>query len=317
MSDFASIVERTRRAFASVAKLEQALARDPTSTILQVNLAATKKLAMKSQEQLLRLSEYARVEVCNYRLIQAIHRAFGVAAVSRSLLEYQNLFTQIYDAKKNGPKQRAIFGGEAQEESLLELAYTYSGSLGTVLLARSERNLFEGSLDSSMQTLLDVTEIATRDEVKSVAEELGNGVVKRIHDWSHANASAGFSADVLWKKSDGKQIGHVVECKKMEDIVGLIEATSDEKTEVVDATGILVGGDLGGTFHFVVPNGPDFRGSLDENFDISTEMTLGRRYDAKIREKITIVYATEKVNISHQLISLRTPNEKVLIEDKK
>ena len=201
MSDFASIVERTRQAFASMAKLEQALAHNPTSTIIQVNLAAAKKLAMKSQEQLFSLSEFAGVEVCNYRLMQPEYKGFGVAAVARSLLEYQNLFTQIFDAIKNGPKQNASWGREAQEQSLLELAYTYNGSLGTVLMARSERDLFEGSLDRAMYGFIEVTEINSHADVRRIAEVLGNAVVKRIHDWSKANSDAGFSADVLWRKS--------------------------------------------------------------------------------------------------------------------
>lgn len=307
MSDFASVVERARRAFASVAKLESALARDPSSVMLQVNLAASKKLATKSQDQLFSISEYQRVEVCNYRLIPESWAEYGLAVVAKSFLEYQNLFSQIYDAKKNGPKLRAQIGSEAQEESLLELAYTYSGSLGVVLLAHSERDLFSGKLDSSIQSLLDVTEIKSSRAVKDIRDELGLAVVKRVHDWSKANLDGGFSTDLLWKRSDGRQLGRVVDRDEMGEIVDIIEATSDEKIETITALGILVGGDLkvrGGTFHFVVPNGEDYRGALAEEFTSDTEMTLGRSYVARIREKRITVYSTEKELFSRELLSL-------------
>lgn len=65
MSDFASVVERTRKAFASVSRLEEALFRSPEDRSLQVNLAAMRKAANQSQDQLFRLSEYRHVEVYN------------------------------------------------------------------------------------------------------------------------------------------------------------------------------------------------------------------------------------------------------------
>ncbi len=68
--------------------------------------------------------------------------------------------------------------------------------------------------------------------------------MKRIHDWSSANLAGGFAADLLWKRSDGRELGRVVARGEMEEMVDLIEATSDEKTDTVEAIGILVGGDL-------------------------------------------------------------------------
>ncbi len=307
MSDFASVVEQARRAFASVAKLESALTRDPTSVILQVNLAASKKLALKSQEQLSSISEYQRIDICNYRLINELKQQYRLADVSLSLLEYQNLFSQIYDAKRNGSKQRAQIGKDALEESTLELAYTYSGSLGVVLLAHNDRDFFDGKLDSSIDCLLEVTEINSSSSVKALANDLGAAVVKRVHDWSSANLAGGFAADLLWKRSDGRQLGHLVNRETMEEIVSLIEATSDEQTEIITAKGILVGGDLrlrGGTFHFVVLGGEDYRGTFAEDFSLETEMTLGHTYVARIREKRTTVFATDNVNVSRELLFL-------------
>src|SRR5689334_7542975 len=123
MSEIASVVERTRRAFASVARVENALARDPSRKDLQTNLSAYQKLARQSQDQLLSLSALQHVEVCNYRLLPEASQHYGLPYVSSSLLSYQNLFSQIYDALKNGPKVRAVLGREALEESTLDFAY--------------------------------------------------------------------------------------------------------------------------------------------------------------------------------------------------
>jgi hypothetical protein len=305
MSDFASVVERTRKAFASVARLEAELARAPENAGLQINLAAMNKLANQSQQQLFALSESNHVEVCNYRLVPETAKRYALPYVSQSLLSFQFLFTQIYDAFKNGPKPYATYGQEAFNESVLELAYTYSGSLGVVLLAPSEREFFSGSLDKSIEALFQVIDIDSRDTVRDVAKNLGNAVVKRVHDWSQANIRGGFAADVRFNRSDGRHLGEVIERRRLENIVSIIQATSDEKTEEISVTGMLVGGDIqSGTFHFVVPNGDDYRGKLANEFPPHTEMTLGKTYRARIRETTKLTYATEKLERIVHLMAL-------------
>src|SRR5947209_6403266 len=122
MSEIASVVERTRKAFASVSQLEAALAREPSDRALQLNLSAMMKLALQSQEQLYSYSRFAKVELCNYRLLPEATSHYGLPHVSKSWLAYQSLFSQIYDAKKNGPKTNAVIGQEAFEESVLDFA---------------------------------------------------------------------------------------------------------------------------------------------------------------------------------------------------
>src|SRR5262245_24352207 len=102
MSEIASAVERTRKAFASVSRLEAEISRAPSDRALQLNLAAMKKMAMESQEQLFRYSETKHIEVCNYRLLPEAAENYALPYVSDSMLKYQNMFSQVYDSKKNG-----------------------------------------------------------------------------------------------------------------------------------------------------------------------------------------------------------------------
>lgn len=305
MSDYASVVDRARKAFASVARLEAELTRAPDNPGLQVNLAAMNKLAHQSQQQLFSISEYQRVEVCNYRLVPQEAQGYSLSAVSNSFLSYQTLFSQIHDALKNGPKMKAVIGKEAQEQSSLELAYTYGGSLGVVLLAQSERDFFSGDLDNSIDALFQVLDIDSRSSVRDIAKSLGNAVVKRVHDWSEANVNGGFAADVRWSRSDGRQLGELIERKRLATIVEIIEATSDEQTQEFPSTGILVGGDINSrSFHFVVPNGEDYRGKLASEFSLGNEMLLGKRYRATITEKSKTTYATDRIDRQFELKAL-------------
>jgi hypothetical protein len=306
MSEIASAVERTRKAFASVSRLEEALARAPYDRSLQLNLAAMRKAALQSQEQLFKFSERVHVEVCNYRLIPEASDSYALPHVSASMLEYQNLFSQIYDAKRNGIKSRAVIGKEAWQESVLEFGYSYNGSLGIVLLRPGSRDMISGTFDDSIDALYQVIDIKDQHDVRDVAQNLGNSVVKRLHDWSDANLKGGFAADVRWTRSDGRQLGEVIERRRMEHIVGIIDATSDEQVEDIEAIGILIGGNLrSGSFHFVVPNGEDYRGRIAQEFETTTDMTLGKRYQARIREKSTTTYSTQRVEKQRFLLSLR------------
>lgn len=304
MSEIAFVVERTRKAFAAVSELEAAVSRAPGDRALQLNLAALRRMADQSQDQLYNYSQRAHIDICNYRLLPEAG-GYPLYYVTRSLLEYQNLFTQIYDAIKNGVKQRATFGKEAQEESSLELAYTYSGSLGAVLFSHSERTLLSGKLDSAIDALYQVVEIDSRKKVREIAGKLGNAVVKRVYDWSSVNVKGGYAADVRWNRSDGRQLGEVIERAKMEEIVEVIDATSDSTIKELEVTGILFGGNIGsGSFHFVVPDGEVYRGHLSEKTPLETEMTLGKWYRAKILENEKFHYATEKVEREHILLAL-------------
>jgi hypothetical protein len=306
MSEIASVVERTRKAFASVSQLEAAILRAPNDRALQLNLSAMRKMASQSQEQFFAYSRNAYLDLCNYRLVPASgNRGYSLQYVSLSLLGYQNLFTQIYDALKNGIKQNARYGKEAEEESALEFAYSYSGSLGVILFSHSERNLLSGKLDSAIDSLYETIEINSRQAVRQVASRLGNAVVKRVYDWSDVNLKGGFAADVRWNRSDGRQLGEVVERDRMEEIIQVIDATSDSKTKEIEAIGILFGGNIGSrSFHFVVPNGEVYRGHLVEGFDQTTEMTLGKWYRARILETEKFHYATEKVERDLKLLNL-------------
>jgi hypothetical protein len=308
MSEIASVVERTRKAFATVSRLEEAITRAPLDRALQLNLSAMRKMAAQAEQQLLNLSERQQVEVCNYRLVPTSDENYGLPYVSESMLEYQNLFSQIYDAKKNGKKTNAVINKEVLQESILEFGYSYSGSLGIVLLRQGSRDLFAGKFDEAIDALYDVMDIKDQHDVRDVAQNLGLAVVKRIHDWSEANYKGGFAADVRWTRSDGRQLGRMVERDRMASIVSIIATTSDKTIEEKPVFGLLVGIDLkAGTFHFVVPDGQDYRGTLGSDFPRDQVVRVGKSYLARIEETTVTKYAMQRIEHTHVLKKLDPP----------
>lgn len=58
-AQIATLIERHRKAVAAVSRLEEMIMRAPQDRSLQLNLAAMRKIAMQSQEQLRKLSDIA------------------------------------------------------------------------------------------------------------------------------------------------------------------------------------------------------------------------------------------------------------------
>ncbi len=302
MSDYGYVAERARSAFSAVARSAQALARNPQSSAAQLNYASRKKLADQSQEELLRLAEINNIEVCNYRLISFDDFQFPLADVSRSCLNYQLLFSQVHDSVRNGPKNNALIGDEAYAESTLQIAYTYAGSLGIVMLAQSQRSFFEGSLDPSINALFDVVNVKSRSDVQRVVERLGNSVIKRVRDWSAINSQGGFSIDLRWKRSDGANLGGVFEKKDFDLIVDMIGEISDESRDHIRVVGTLVGIDLkSGTFHISSELVPDIRGTLQEEFPRDDSVEVGVNYDCDIIVIEKVRYATGVSEVRFEL----------------
>jgi hypothetical protein len=257
------------------------------------------------------LAEYNHIEVCDYRLLPETQIEYPLKSIASSFLSYQLLFSQIHDSKINGTqKERQSITRAAAIESELEFGYSYSGSLGIVLLTKSKRDFWSGNLDASIEALYQSINIQDHDEVRDVARELGGGVVKRIHDWAESNVIGGYSADVRWKLSSGKQMAEVIPRRKMSNVLDLIKSTSDKKVRTFDTVGFLVGGDLvSSSFHFSEPDGDSYKGKIVRDFNVLVPLRLGARYSATMRETSVEHYATEKTDRSYELVSL-TPLER-------
>lgn len=312
MSDYAFVAERAKKAFASVARLEQRLQRNPLDRITLVNLSAMRKMAQQARDEMERLAGINQIEVCQYRIVPSSDAGYSLRHVSESLLEYQNLFSQIYDALKNGKKTKAVIGHEAEAESALELAYTYSGSLGVALLAKSDRDFFSGTLDTSIEALYQIIDIDDSDAVRDVAQHLGRAVIKRVHDWSKANVEGGFSADIRWTRSDGRMFGQMIDRSRMEKIVKYIQAASDEKVSTIFTTGMLVAVSLPmKSFQIVVPDGDSYSGRFADDLILPDQVTVGRIYSAEITLSEVTYYATQQEKRTNTLSHLSGPLSKL------
>jgi len=308
MSDYASTLERTREAFAALARLEAAMARAPGDPALEMNFRARKRLAERYQGELFSLAEQANIEVCQYRLIPNNQRQhYPIGSIAKSISVFQELFTLIFASVKTGVKKRARVSAAISAHTELEFGYTYPGSLGLVMTVPSSRDLFSGEFDQSLDTLNQVMGIANRGDVVEIARHYGAPIVTRAYWWSSENYKGDFSVDVTWRRSDGQQRGTHVAKTQMAKIIEMIEQTSDQQTAVLpEMSGILVGWDTPTRwFHFVVPGGESYQGTLGKDFPAAARYEVNRSYRAVIAETTVVHFATEKTTTRYELRVLK------------
>jgi hypothetical protein len=95
------------------------------------------------------------VEICDYKLIPERDGTFSISAVGDNLKHFQSWLTVVVDAVRGGPKERSRPGPDVVQQSTLDFAYTYGGSLGFVFTVPNERLLFGASdLDQAIMACL-------------------------------------------------------------------------------------------------------------------------------------------------------------------
>ena len=87
------------------------------------------------------------------------------------------MFSQIYDAMTRGPRDRAGVPPERRQETALEFGYSFSGSLGVVLVMPGQLSLFEGKFDRTLDAINQMFEIQDDDHLRDAARNIGRAAI--------------------------------------------------------------------------------------------------------------------------------------------
>jgi hypothetical protein len=307
MSEYGFYLERARTTQAMLATMESAARRRPSDLALRINVASARKIADRAEQELEAVVIGEQIDLCRYRLIAPENGLFSVRGVSHSLGAFQDVFTFVYDALTDAPKQIARLARARHDETSLEFGYTFEGSLGVVLMAPRHLSLFgAGKFDDSIDAINAIFDISDEDELRDVAKRIGRAAVQKVFEWSNINFGEGFSVDLKWLSPSTIQKGRYLEWKQFERIAGLIGRTSDSEVRTITSRGVLVGfSSVAKTFHFVEPEGEAYRGQLSETFPVTREWTINRSYTAEIELEQKTNLATGDDIIRYRLRHLR------------
>lgn len=288
------LVDRIRRVYEEIAKVERVAAQFPDDVYVQANLNSLRYDAEELEREWAAEARLEQKEVCRYRMIPSFLGAYSIRVVTQSLLDFQELFSQIYDSIKNGTKRKARISSEITQRTTFNLAFTYPGSLGVAMSIDSFPDLFSGEFDESIDALMQVVQARDEYDVRDMAKSLGEAVVKKAYDWAKVNSSASYAVDLDWTTLKGSHKGGMIDVAAFSRLVTVIGHTSDSIVRMVKVRGVLVGLDSKTKrFRFVDPNGDDYSGPLSDIFPAGAVWQVNETFIADIEVEETLEYATD------------------------
>lgn len=308
--NFSEALLHAREHTAIVQRMEFALQDNPANEKLVLGLGSARRRAKRSQETLESFADGSQIDLIRYRLERG-SEIYAIEAVADSVRAFQKSFTGAADFLENGPKAKAKYSKDIEDRTRLNFAYTFPGSLGIVLAVENKReNLFgEGDFDSVVDVFHQFLSVSDENEAIDASRTLGAGLISQLCWWVDVNSKWETSVDLIVRRPNGIMRGEFVSYNRFFDLHDIFHAATDKEPSTYDVNGMLVGLDIElGSFHFVVPGGDDYRGSLDDGFH-KQATTVGNRYIATIHETVSRVVATGKESRLLKLKSLEPINE--------
>lgn len=306
MSRITEIIADLRENSAAIERLEGNIGKNPDAKGLTITMGSLLKRRSVLEGQFEEVTNRDFVDIVNYRIIPEDMERLPLRAVTGALDRFQAAVSTIFDALKTGPKKRTRLSADVLAQTGFDFGYTYAGSLGVVLSIPNERLLLgESDLDVAVEMFFAATKTKSREEIVQFAERAGIPSVRRLYEWSIAHSNYGLSAAIEWRRKDDIRRQFEVEPAALATLQQVIEETSEVDEESVETTGVLVGLDTTlKTFHLLVPDAEDIKGSWSEDYSYSPEHVLNVRYVVKMTKKSVVYYAYEREEVSWSLISL-------------
>ena len=305
MTSLIDIHEKLLDTQAFISRLERRLTAYPDSELLLGNLRSAQKRHRTLERAFATEASKAEVDVCSYRLFTE-KGVPSIAALSEALGEFQTLFSLVYDALKNGPKERSRLSQDIVNETSLGFGYAFSGSVGMVMTLPNERLLLgETRLDESMNLVFQMAKASSASEIAKFVAKIGRAPVKAIYDWAKAHADHELGADIEWRRQEQVRSQLFIQKPELENLRNVIDEMSEETEEEIEVVGDLVGADVRRrTFHIRPQAGSDISGRFAVAIDEEHTVELPRPYRARLRKTTKFIYSTEEEKVNYSLLAL-------------
>lgn len=304
MSNLIALIDKLRQTDESIAETEAAFAQSKSPAIA-LSLQSLQRWRAELEVQFEQATITQQVDVCRYRIFDAINDSPAVRVVANTLRDFQELVTTAYEALRTGPKQRITTNAEARSATSFNFAYTFSGSLGVVLTVPNDHLLMGSTyLDAAVEEVFGLLSASDSSAIRQKAETLGPAAVALAYRWAKVQAEAGVGSDVEWRRGPLVRSRVLLQHQELQHLEQLIAQTTEIVEDRVPMRGRLVGIDAKTrTFHFEYA-GDDIRGRVAESVSFETTVELPAIYDAVVLQRKRIELATGEESITYLLESL-------------
>ena len=306
MASLSDIQEKLLDTQEFISRLERRLHAHPDSGHLLGNLRSAQKRRRTLERDFAIEANKVEVDLCSYRLFTEEEGVPSISAFSKTVGDFQVLFSLVYDALKNGPKERPRLSQEVRNETSLGFGYVFSGSLGMVMTLPNERLLLgETRFDESIDIIFQMAKAASASELATFVTKIGRPPVKAIYDWAKAHTDHALGADIEWRRQEQVRSKLFIQKPELENLRNVIDEMSDETEEEIEVMGELVGADVRRhTFHIRPQAGSDITGRFADAIDAERTVELPKPYRARLRKTTTFIYSTEEEIEKYFLLAL-------------
>lgn len=306
MNALLDIVQKLQETQEAIRKTKELVVRFPNDYGLLSNLESLGKRASTLEELFIAEANIENLDICTYRMFTEKRKTYPILSVGSAISDLQRWFSIVYDAFKSGPKKKAKLTSEIIQQSSLDFAFTYTGSVGIAMTIPSERLLFDNDLQLTIKKTIEMANAESSDQIHFFAKEVGTASIRAMYHWVKDHTDAETGAEIKWIRDQKEFVSALFEPQHLADLGRAIEETSDETEEVVEVTGNLVGADINKhTFHLVFDEADEIRGTMAKTIGLQYTVELPKKYTAVIRKTSYINYATDEEYIKYYLLELK------------
>jgi hypothetical protein len=307
MSDLLDLQEKLRDTSAAIAQYERAVAKGSSPSVIS-GLRSLKNRLSTLEAEFLNIAKRVGVDVCSYRLFSDDVLRPAAAGVFSVIGDFQELFSTVYSAIKDGPKKRAAITPDVAEASAFRFGYSFSGSVGIVLTLDNEQLLFTSTLDEAMDKVLELAQSRHPEQVLIASRTLGQPAIKAMQHWASDHIKIGMGADIEWRRGQEVRSRLLIQLPELKVLSAVLEEAAEPIEVIVVLPGKLVGTETETSrrFHFQTDAGEDLRGAYSADaISDSRPVTMPARYMATFRKTFKKIVATdEEQNANYYLLKL-------------
>lgn len=310
MNALLAIRNRIEHTNEAISRLTMMLRDRPNSPGLLANMRVLERTSRELEGEFLLAAKEIGLEVCNYRLFSASGKERSIFNLGKALVNFQNMFSVIYDAIKDGqPKMTARLGDDTLEDTQFDFAYSYPGSIGVTMTLSSDVDLYGSPFDKTIYTIFSMAKVQTSQDMKRYSLEVGIAPVKAMYAWVHDLTRADFGVDIKWvgyRTSEEKRL--IIQSQELISLRETITSMSEEQHAEISMNGTLVAANIvKRTFGFQYYEGDKIRaisGKFINAINEGQSATIPRKYRAYFKKTTRTTYSTAEEKIEYVLLRL-------------
>jgi hypothetical protein len=271
--------------------------------VLTVNLDAVKRRRSDLEHQLGSLLRTHQLDLIRYRLELFDGSAPSAIAVARSIVQFQNLVTTVFDAVRSGAKRHPHPSHENTRMSALSFANPLGAKAGIHFTIANDRLLAIASeLDEAFALIFELLMARTKSALRAIAARAGIASVTAAHAWAEVAVQYGLTVTIGWRKTSDERSSVMLSHSDALLFKTAIEAVSEEAfTEVDRPCELMAIDESAGTFRIEATGGEVIAGTLGEGFPRGGNWTTHHWYTAVLHRAMRIRYANGEETVRWSL----------------